>query len=243
LGLLGDLAKTPAIFEPYRNSVTDEQIEDCILKLLEVKRVLRKEFKDKNTKIPDHQIPRLWIITPTLSDRILSSFGAIPSTKFCQGVYEIAEYFRAGIVVIHQLPETPETIWLRILGREKVQSKAIDELLSLDTDEQFKRKTLELFYVLMDRIAIRNPKTITEVNMKRLVNYYQQDRDLAVQEGKTEGQLSLVIRLLTKKFQEINPNITQKIQQLSLEKIEELAEALLDFNQYQDLENWLQQNQ
>ena len=79
--------------------------------------------------------------------------------------------------------------------------------------------------------------------MKRLVNYYQQDRDLAVQEGKTEGQLSLVIRLLTKKFQEINPNITQKIQQLSLEKIEELAEALLDFNQYQDLENWLQQNQ
>ncbi|MFM7372903.1 MAG: hypothetical protein ACKO2Z_34995, partial [Sphaerospermopsis kisseleviana] len=85
LGLLGDLAKTPAIFEPYRNSVTDEQIEDCILKLLEVKRVLRKEFKDKNTKIPDHQIPRLWIITPTLSDRILSSFGAIPSTKFCQG--------------------------------------------------------------------------------------------------------------------------------------------------------------
>jgi hypothetical protein len=247
LGLLGDLAKTPAIFEPYRNSVTDEQIEDCILKLLEVKRVLRKEFKDKNTKIPDHQIPRLWIITPTLSDRILSSFGAFSSTKFCQGVYEIAEYFRAGIVVIHQLPETPETIWLRILGREKVQSKAIDELLSLDTDEQFKQKTLELFYVLMDRIAIRNPKTITEVNMKRLVNYYQQDRDLAVQEGKTlgkneEGSL-LVIKQLIKRFKTINPEVTQKIQQLSLEKIEELAEALLDFNQYQDLENWLQQNQ
>ncbi|MFM6007056.1 MAG: DUF4351 domain-containing protein, partial [Sphaerospermopsis kisseleviana] len=39
------------------------------------------------------------------------------------------------------------------------------------------------------------------------------------------------------------PEVTQKIQQLSLEKIEELAEALLDFNQYQDLENWLQQNQ
>ncbi|MFM7372430.1 MAG: DUF4351 domain-containing protein, partial [Sphaerospermopsis kisseleviana] len=167
--------------------------------------------------------------------------------KFCQGVYEIAEYFRAGIVVIHQLPETPETIWLRILGREKVQSKAIDELLSLDTDEQFKRKTLELFYVLMDRIAIRNPKTITEVNMRRLVNYYQQDRDLAVQEGKIEGKNEegslLVIKQLIKRFKSINPEVTQKIQQLSLEKIEELAEALLDFNQYQDLENWLQQNQ
>ncbi|MFM6134505.1 MAG: DUF4351 domain-containing protein, partial [Sphaerospermopsis kisseleviana] len=136
-------------------------------------------------------------------------------------------------------------------GREKVQSKAIDELLSLDTDEQFNRKTLELFYVLMDRIAIRNPKTITEVNMKRLVNYYQQDRDLAVQEGKTLGKIEgkneegslLVIKQLIKRFKSINPEVTQKIQQLSLEKIEELAEALLDFNQYQDLENWLQQNQ
>ncbi|MBC5798226.1 DUF4351 domain-containing protein [Sphaerospermopsis sp. LEGE 00249] len=83
--------------------------------------------------------------------------------------------------------------------------------------------------------------------MRRLVNYYQQDRDLAVQEGKTlgkneEGSL-LVIKLLIKRFKNINPEVTQKIQQLSLEKIEELAEALLDFNQYQDLENWLQQNQ
>ncbi|MFM6157970.1 MAG: DUF4351 domain-containing protein, partial [Sphaerospermopsis kisseleviana] len=105
--------------------------------------------------------------------------------------------------------------------------------------------------VLMDRIAIRNPKTITEVNMKRLVNYYQQDRDLAVQEGKTLGKIEgkneegilLVIKQLIKRFKSINPEVTQKIQQLSLEKIEELAEALLDFNQYQDLENWLQQNQ
>ena len=37
LGLLGKLATTPAIFEPYRNPASKEEICDCLLKLLEVR--------------------------------------------------------------------------------------------------------------------------------------------------------------------------------------------------------------
>ncbi|HEY9801365.1 MAG TPA: hypothetical protein V6D25_13480 [Leptolyngbyaceae cyanobacterium] len=37
LGLLGKMATTSAIFEPFRNPASIDEIGDCVLKLLEVK--------------------------------------------------------------------------------------------------------------------------------------------------------------------------------------------------------------
>jgi hypothetical protein len=34
-----------------------------------------------------------------------------------------------AIIVLHQLPETPETLWLRLLGRGGTRSRAIDEFV------------------------------------------------------------------------------------------------------------------
>jgi hypothetical protein len=237
LGLLGELAHTPAIFEPYRNPVTPEQIGDCVLKLLEVQRVVRKESNFNKIKISEDKIPRLWIITPTASADILSGFGAKNSETSLPGVYDFPRYFRTGMIVIHQLPPTPETLWLRILGRGKVQARAIDDLISLPIEQQFKRKTLELLYNLRRHLELRQTPQDQEVIM-RLAPLYQQDRELA----RFEEAYLLVIRLLNKRFGSINAEISDQIKQLSLEKVEELGEALLDFNDVNDLEVWLGAN-
>ena len=42
LGLLGRFAQTRALFEPYRNPVTPDQILDCVGKLIAVRQDLRK---------------------------------------------------------------------------------------------------------------------------------------------------------------------------------------------------------
>jgi hypothetical protein len=49
-------------------------------------------------------------------------------------------------VVIHQLPEIPETLWLRILGRGRVQERAIVQLSNLSTDSPVRAIALELLY-------------------------------------------------------------------------------------------------
>jgi predicted transposase YdaD len=81
----------------------------------------------------------------------------------------------------------------------------------------------------------------------RLAPLYQQDRDLAVQEGKIEGKIEgetlLIIRQLNRRIGEINSELIAKIQKLSLEKLEMLGEELLDFTKLDDLESWLNQNQ
>jgi hypothetical protein len=63
------------------------------------------------------------------------------------------------------------------------------------------------------------------------------------QAGIQEGELVLVIRQLTRRIGPIAPTQETQIRSLSLTQLEDLGEALLDFTQPSDLENWLRSHQ
>ena len=85
----------------------------------------------------------MWILTPTISERLLSSFNVNQKEGWLSGVYFLGDAKRTAIVAIHQLPETPETLWLRLLGRGSVQSQAIVELQALPLNYPYQKATLE----------------------------------------------------------------------------------------------------
>ena len=62
----------------------------------------------------------------------------------------------------------------------------------------------------------------------------------ALQEGRQEGEASLILRLLTRRFGSITPDIEAQILVLPLPQLEALAEALLDFSEISNLTTWLQ---
>ena len=53
-------------------------------------------------------------------------------------------------------------------------------------------------------------------------------------------QRSLLLRLLTRTLGELTEPLKAQINLLSLEKLEALNEVLFDFNELNDLVNWLQ---
>ena len=57
--------------------------------------------------------------------------------------------------------------------------------------------------------------------------------------GRNEGEKSLMIRMLTRKFGKLDADSIDLINSLSLESIESLGDALLDFNTTDDLTAWL----
>ena len=59
------------------------------------------------------------------------------------------------------------------------------------------------------------------------------------QEGRQEGELELALRLLRRRCGELSPPQVACIRALPLERLEALAEALLDFQNPQDLDAWL----
>jgi predicted transposase YdaD len=58
-------------------------------------------------------------------------------------------------------------------------------------------------------------------------------------EGKAEGESTVILRLLQRRCGPISAATTARIQALPLEKLEALAEALLDFSSAADLADWL----
>jgi hypothetical protein len=140
LGLLGKCATAPVAIEPFRNSVSVPDIRACMSKLYDLHAKIYREAKRKKQPEPkDDELPMLWILTPvllrlhgretrpkrtaTLSDNLLMSLGANLDAKQGEGVYLLPSAQKTGIIVIHRLPKTPETLWFRILGKDGVQKK------------------------------------------------------------------------------------------------------------------------
>jgi hypothetical protein len=61
-----------------------------------------------------------------------------------------------------------------------------------------------------------------------------------IEEGRQEGERLVILKLLKRRLGELSPETTQRIQSLSVNQLENLSEALLDFSSMADLFNWLQ---
>jgi predicted transposase YdaD len=63
-----------------------------------------------------------------------------------------------------------------------------------------------------------------------------------IQKGREEGRQqegrSLVLRLLNRRIGELPESVIQQVNALSIESLEALGEALLDFRSMDDLEQW-----
>ncbi len=65
------------------------------------------------------------------------------------------------------------------------------------------------------------------------------EREATGLEGGLQQERSLVLRLLSRKLGSLNPQLTERVNSLSIENVESLGEALLDFGDATELEHWL----
>ena len=67
----------------------------------------------------------------------------------------------------------------------------------------------------------------------------QKGLKLGEQRGLVKGQATMLLRMLSRKFGQITPSLRGKVNKLSAEQLENLAEALFDLETIADLNNWL----
>ncbi|BAZ12897.1 hypothetical protein NIES4071_47310 [Calothrix sp. NIES-4071] len=89
-------------------------------------------------------------------------------------MYFTPEILRTAIVAIHDLQSVPETLWLRMLGRDTTQENAIDEFISLPENNAFKQATLESLYNFKQNLEFHKPEDTEETELlMRLAPLYQ----------------------------------------------------------------------
>ncbi len=131
------------------------------------------------------------------------------------------------MVVIHQLPVTPETLWLRFLGKGRVQQRAIEEVQALDINNPLRSKAINL---------LANLKTTLELNQ----NLDTSDRNLVMQlsaiyeqrlaEATHQGQRIVVENLLRVRFGTLDNSLQAIIEPLLALPPEEFTPLLLQLS-------------
>lgn len=249
LGLLGKMATTSCLFEPFRNPPSETEICSCLSKLYTFHgNVLRKAKREKQT-IQFSQLPFLWILTPTFSARMIEGLGGKSSddSSWEKGVYFVPYIYKMGIVAIHQLPVNENTLWLRVLGKGTTQKRAIEELSSLPFGNPFRQNLLGILANWRINLELRDNLSTEEQEdfMNLSTAYFKQKEEwklegkLLEREERRLAEIKLISRFLNRNFGNLNAKLAEKIQNLSVEKLEDLGEALFDFNSESDLANWL----
>jgi len=253
LGLLGRIAQTPILIEPFRNAASPDEICDCLLKLLEVRGELRREANRNQLKLAPGAIPKLWVLTPTASATLLEDFGAKVDETWLDGVYFAPKNFRTVIIVIHQLPRSQETLWLRMLGRGKVQQQAIDELEALPQNHPLRSNTLSLLYNLRQNLEVRQDQDLEEGDREiimRLAPLYQQDREQAIlqgeqrgiQQGIQQGERLVVHNLLQVRFGSVDEELAEIVEPLLALPPEQFTPMLLQLSREELLARFRKSN-
>lgn len=93
-----------------------------------------------------------------------------------------------------------------------------------------------------DKLSQTEVEEMLGITLKE-TQVYREIKQEGREEGREEWQKSLLLRLLTRKVGELSSEVRQNIDNLSIEQLENLGEALLDFSSILDLENWLKTHQ
>ncbi|AFZ42801.1 hypothetical protein PCC7418_0573 [Halothece sp. PCC 7418] len=173
LGFLGKMGLTSAIIEPYRNPINAQEVRKCLKKLLDLEASLQRRYRREQTPVSEQELPKLWILSPTISNSVLEAFGAKPDlNNWVEGFYFCAEGWRTVLVAIHQLPRTPDTLFLRIFGRSQVQMQAIEEVQQLPETNPFRDRILEI---------VANMVAILEVRQQEQQGLESEEREFLMQ--------------------------------------------------------------
>ena len=234
LGLLGKMATTSCLFEPFRNPPSEIEIRSCLLKLYAVHGDVIRKAKRKKQTIPSNELPFLWILTPTFSDRMIQGLGGKSSddSSWGKGVYFVPYIYKTGIVAIHQLPVNEDTLWLRVLGKGGTQKRAVSELVELPEGNPFRENLLEILANWRKNLELRDnlSKEEQEVIMNLSPAYLKQ-REEWKEEGKLEGtkeeRYSMITSLLEGRFGTLDSELSGLVEQIGKLPVSERTQLLL----------------
>jgi hypothetical protein len=146
LKLVRKCAAQGAAFEAFQSPIEDFEYRYTLRRIFNVHAEVADKALQANKKRPKtNELPRLWIITPTWSEKNIKDTNSHCSEEWGQGIYLAAEIFRTGVIVVDRLPKSPDTVWLRMLGQETMQQEAINEIAALSPNNPDRQKVLELF--------------------------------------------------------------------------------------------------
>ena len=151
--------------------------------------------------------------------------------------------------LLHQDDLSPNLALLRLIVTPKDQAglAARQILNSVSTEAEFQLKLDLVESILVNKFTQLTLEEIQKMlNLKEAditqTRFYQEVLEIGEKKGLQQGEANLTIRQLKRRCGNLTAIQEEKVRSLSISQLESLGEALLDFQNMSDLENWLQDN-
>jgi predicted transposase YdaD len=138
------------------------------------------------------------------------------------------------------LPLAPLTRTSSPQGLLSQISENVARIVDRETKQDIAAYTEILAGLRFEKKLIR--QLLSEEIMQESV-IYQDIFQKGEQRGRQQGEQRTVIRQLNRRFVEIDLSLLNRVRMLTVEKLDDLAEALLDFSEIADLVTWLNQHE
>ncbi|NEO57741.1 MAG: hypothetical protein F6K54_34565 [Okeania sp. SIO3B5] len=248
LGLLGKMAATTSVYEPFRNQPQRLEILDCQAKLNFVINQQKRKARRENTAYTEAEWPLLWILSPSCSARIIDGFGAKPdsSGQWPTGIYFLPDFQNTAIVAINQLPINQDTLWLRVLGKGQTQEQAILELEALPKGNPLRENLTELLASWHITIQVRDNINEDDKDLlMKLSPVYLRWREETLEEGVQRGVQQgeqrikqMIENFLNVRFGSLDPELLAIIEPMLQLSPEELTPLLWSASREELLERF-----
>jgi hypothetical protein len=187
----------------------------------------------------ENELPFLWILTPTCSKNKLDGFRATLKDDWETGVYFLGESHKTAIVAINQLPKNQDTLWLRVLGNGETQKQAVQELITVSTENQCNylleilaswRKNIEINTNINDedRELIM---TLSPAYLKQREEWREEGLQTGLQTGRQEELRLIVGSLLTARFGNLDEELLAVVTSIMELSLTERTDLLLNLSQ------------
>ncbi|MDD1466544.1 DUF2887 domain-containing protein, partial [Dolichospermum sp. ST_sed5] len=126
-----------------------------------------------------------------------------------------------------------------ILSKETQAPELVQNLMQRTKTEIANSTERQGIIELLESVLVSKFSKLSrqEIEAMFLVSDIKQTR--VYQEARQEGETSLLLRLLSKRFGKLSNNYIETISNLTIAQLEDLGEALLDFANINELEQWL----
>jgi predicted transposase/invertase (TIGR01784 family) len=156
----------------------------------------------------------------------------------------ITRIYLDELTTIEPLPMGLELMLLTTLPDDNAVTKAkslIQELQQLPDS----RAIIEMISTIM----VYRFTNLTRTEVEAMIGItlqetrvYRDAKAEGVSEGRQAEAQSMILRILSRRFGTLSPDVNAVVMALPVAKLEDLGEALLDFQEIADLQNWLQAN-
>jgi hypothetical protein len=197
MGILARMTTRMCLLEPFHDAPSRPEVRTCVLKLLWVQE--NERGKAKKETLPEEEQPWLWILAATVSRPLLADAGSVVKADWLPGIYFLPELFKTAIVAINELPETEETLWLRVLGRDETQARAIRAVLALPRDYPRRNTILRMLASWKVRIDMGELMDFTNreaiMGLSEAFLTWEQEKEI---QSKQEERQTIAIKMLRK---------------------------------------------